>query len=85
MIHPPPRYVVPIQDVDLFGDGKLWTLYALEEDLEWVNGRRYVKVGGRIVNAEPQEPRERFTEVHIREGDLSVLRKKHAYKKGDVT
>ena len=84
MHHPPPRYVVPIADIDLFDDGELWTLHVLEEDLEWLNGRRYIKHNARIVNAEPQAPQSRFTEVCVRKRDLSLLQKKYKHKRGGI-
>lgn len=84
MYHPPPRYVVPVTDIDVFGDGTLWTLYVLEEDLEWVEGHRYIRKDARIMNLVCQTPQERFTEVRVRKHDLVRLQRRFEYKRGGI-
>lgn len=84
MYHPPPRYVVPIHDINFFGDGCLWTVYVLEEDLEWINGYRYVRTNARVVNIVRQTPLNMFTEVRIRDSDLKKLKVKYEHKRGGL-
>jgi len=70
-------------DVDLWGDGVLWTLYVFEEDLEWCDERRYVKPGARIVEIKRQTPLTRFIEVRVRQAEIEKLRTKYAYRRGE--
>lgn len=78
----PPRFVVPVVDVDLFDDGHKWTLWVLDEDLTFKNGFRYLKNDARVVSVACQDPPAGSSECRISKKTLRILQRRYGQLKG---
>lgn len=76
------RHVYEIRDVDVFGDGNLWTVAVLEGGMRsGRDGRLELAPGAKVITINPQSV-EPFNTVYIPESVLKRVRARFALKKG---
>lgn len=77
------RHVRDICDVDVFGDGDLWTITLIDEAgcIIWENGRLEIGPTAKIIAIELQTPK-RSEDVYIREATLKRIRERFSRLKG---
>lgn len=75
-------FVREIRDIDVFGDGQLYAMWVLEEDMVRArNGRWELSSNARVVNIRLQSP-PGHQDVFVSERLLKRIRQRHARKRG---